>query len=890
MKQPPYGDSPAPPTAQGTDPDALAAADRARLIHPHLPGGVTERVVMVEGSGCRLRDAHGREYLDATGGLMLAHVGHGRRELVEAAAGQMARLEYYTSFHEFTNEPSIRLAERLVDLAPAPMERVYFTSGGAEAVDAALRMARLYHHRRGEPDRTWVLARHFGYHGVTYGGAAVTGMPMFHQGFGPMMPGVRHLTPPMPSHPGMYGGEDPTEYCLRELRETIEEIGADRIAAMIGEPILGVAGVVEPPRDYWPRVRELLDAHGILLVLDEVITGFGRTGHWFAAERLGVAPDLIVTAKGLTSGYFPMGALLAAGHVADVVTREEGFLGGYTYSGHATGCAVALENLRILEREGLLAAATEIGGRLGTRLRALEELPVVAEVRQIGLMLGIELTADPATGEAAPADRVPPLVRERHGVIVRNNPNTVLLSPPLVMSRWEADRVADAVTDVLTEYADRRTHGRTTPRTTAAAPAPTAAPASPASAPASASASAPAPTPAPTPAPASAPAPAPASPASPPALAAPPAAPAPTAHPLLDKPWNRPPSMPDLLAAAMEWHFNPQTGSRFWLERARTLDFDPRRDVRTEADLALFPNVVDELRDVRVEDLVPRGYGDAPVPPDVYESGGTTGPPKRVAWLPDLHERLTAWHCEALDARGVPRGVNWLTIGPSGPHVFAPISRTMAHRRGGIPFTVDLDPRWVKKCVAEGRAEDAKRYAEHVLDQVRAILRSQDVGVVFTTPPLLEAMAGDDELAGLLDRKVSTLIWGGASMSVDTRTLLREEVFPGARLIGFYGSTMVGGGMYERAGSGPHEPSTFDPPYPFISLRVVDPATGATVPYGERGQVVMSHVSRSMLLPNNLERDTALRVRPAGDGAGDAVADIRPVPTFGGTTVIEGVY
>ncbi|MFI2226263.1 aminotransferase class III-fold pyridoxal phosphate-dependent enzyme [Streptomyces fradiae] len=886
MKQPPYGDSPAPPTAQRTDPDALAATDRARLIHPHLPGGVTERVVMVEGSGCRLRDAHGREYLDATGGLMLAHVGHGRRELVEAAAGQMARLEYYTSFHEFTNEPSIRLAERLVDLAPAPMERVYFTSGGAEAVDAALRMARLYHHRRGEPDRTWVLARHFGYHGVTYGGAAVTGMPMFHRGFGPMMPGVRHLTPPMPSHPGMYGGEDPTEYCLRELRETIEDIGADRIAAMIGEPILGVAGVVEPPRDYWPRVRELLDAHGILLVLDEVITGFGRTGHWFAAERLGVAPDLIVTAKGLTSGYFPMGALLAAGHVADVVTREEGFLGGYTYSGHATGCAVALENLRILEREGLLAAATEIGGHLGTRLRALEELPVVAEVRQIGLMLGIELTADPATGEPAPADRVPPLVRERHGVIVRNNPNTVLLSPPLVMSRWEADRVADAVTDVLTEYADRRTHGRTTPRTTAAAPAPRAAPASPASAPASASG----PAPAPTPAPASTPAPAPASPASPPAPAAPPAAPAPTAHPLLDEPWNRPPSMPDLLAAAMEWHFSPETGSRFWLERARTLDFDPRRDVRTEADLALFPNVVDELRDVRVEDLVPRGYGDVPVPPDVYESGGTTGAPKRVAWLPDLHERLTAWHCEALDARGVPRGVNWLTIGPSGPHVFGPISRTMAHRRGGIPFTVDLDPRWVKKCVAEGRAEDAKRYAEHVLDQVRAILRSQDVGVVFTTPPLLEAMAGDDELAGLLDRKVSTLIWGGASMSVDTRTLLREEVFPGARLIGFYGSTMVGGGMYERAGSGPHEPSTFDPPYPFISLRVVDPATGATVPYGERGQVVMSHVSRSMLLPNNLERDTALRVRPAGGGAGDAVADIRPVPTFGGTTVIEGVY
>ncbi|WP_221902928.1 MULTISPECIES: aminotransferase class III-fold pyridoxal phosphate-dependent enzyme [Streptomyces] len=809
--------------------DALVKTDRSRLIHPHLPGAAADRIIMVEGSGCRLRDAHGREYLDATGGLMLAHIGHGRREMAEAAAGQMAKLEYYSSFHEFSNEPSIQLADRLIELAPAPMERVYFTSGGAEAVDAALRMARLYHHRLGRPERTWVLARHFGYHGVTYGGAAATGMPMFHQGFGPMLPNVRHLTPPLPFHPEMYGGEDPTAYCLRELRETIEEIGAENIAVMIGEPILGVAGVVEPPADYWPRVRELLSAHGILLILDEVITGFGRTGHWFASERLGVAPDFIVTAKGLTSGYFPMGALLVADHVAEVATRDDGFLGGYTYSGHATGCAVALKNLDILERENLLAAAVEVGDRLGARLRRLEELPFVGQVRQTGLMLGIELTEDPATGEPLSADWVPPLVRERAGVVVRNNPNTVLLSPPLVMTHEEADRAAAAVTDVLTEYA-AKTHR--TPRRTPRAPAPS----------------------------------------------------------VLDTPWDRPPSMPDLLAAAMEWHFGPRTGSRFWLERARTLDFDPRKDVRTEADLALFPNVVDELRDARVEDLVPRGYGDEPVPLDIFESGGTTGAPKRVVWLPDLHERLTSWHSRVLDDRGVPRGVNWLTIGPSGPHLFAPTSRTLAHLRGGIPFTVDLDPRWVKKCVGEGRADETKRYVDHVLDQVAAILRSQDVGVVFTTPPLLEALAGRDELAELINRKVDTLIWGGSSMNVDTRTLLRTQVFPEARLLGFYGSTMVGGGMYERDGVAEHEPSVFDPPYPFISMRVVDPDTGKPVPYGERGQVVMNHVSRGMLLPNNLERDTALRIAPAEHSGGDAVADIQPVRTFDGTTVIEGVY
>ncbi|MEU2184014.1 aminotransferase class III-fold pyridoxal phosphate-dependent enzyme [Streptomyces thermolilacinus] len=814
-------------TAPLADADLLVKRDQSRLIHPHLPGDTTDRIIMVEGSGCRLRDAHGREYLDATGGLMLAHVGHGRRELIEAAAGQMAKLEYYSSFHEFTNEPSIRLADRLIGLAPPPMERVYFTSGGAEAVDAALRMARLYHHRRGERDRTWVLARSLGYHGVSYGGAAATGMPMFHQGFGPMLPHVRHLTPPMPFHPEMYGGEDPTEFCLRELRETIEEIGAEHIAVMIGEPILGVAGVVEPPGDYWPRVRELLASHGILLILDEVITAYGRTGHWFAAERLGATPDFIVTAKGLTSGYFPMGALLVAGHVVDVVTRDEGFVGGYTYSGHATGCAVALENLAILERENLLTAATQVGDRLGERLRRLEELPVVGQVRQTGLMIGIELAQDPATGEPLAADRVPPLVRERAGVIVRNNPNTVLISPPLVMSDDEADRVADAVTEVLTEFATRRSR-------------PSAAP----------------------------------------------------AHdlPVLDQSWDRPPSMPDLLAAAMEWHFGPRTGSRFWLERAKRLDFDPRVDIRTEADLALFPNVVDELRDARVEDLVPRGYGDEPIPLEVYESGGTTGAPKRIAWLPDLHDQLTTWHCGVLDDRGVPRGANWLTIGPSGPHMFGPMGRSLAHRRGGLPFTVDLDPRWVKKCVAEGRPEEGKRYLAHVLDQVGTILRTQDIGVVFTTPPLLEALGGDEELAALVNRKVHTLIWGGASMDVDTRSLLRDEVFPAARLLGFYGSTMVGAGMYERAGLAADEPSTFDPPYPFVSMRVVDPITGATVPYGERGQVVMSHVSRSMLLPNNLERDTAIRVRPAEGFGGDAVADIKPVRTFGGRTVVEGVY
>jgi hypothetical protein len=360
--------------------------------------------------------------------------------------------------------------------------------------------------------------------------------------------------------------------------------------------------------------------------------------------------------------------------------------------------------------------------------------------------------------------------------------------------------------------------------------------------------------------------------------------------PVLDAAWDQPPSMADLLEAVMEWHFNPRTGSRYWLERAKSLDFDPRKDVRSEANLALFPNVIDELRNVRVEDLVPRGYGTDRFPFDVYESGGATGSPKRIGWLPDLHEQAISWLDRCLDEHKVPSGVNWLTIGPSGPHIFGDSSRALAHRRGGNRFTVDLDPRWVRRCAAEGRFDETKRYLEHIIDQTEWILQSQDIGVAFTTPPLLEAMAGNHRVADLIASKVKTIIWGGASMDLDTRHLFRTEVFPGIQLLGFYGSTMVGGGMFERPGLGDEEPPTFDPPHPFITMSVVDPETRQQVPYGQRGQLMMSHLSRSLLLPNNLERDTAIRRPPAHGAIGDAIADIKPVPTFGGNTVGEGVY
>lgn len=358
----------------------------------------------------------------------------------------------------------------------------------------------------------------------------------------------------------------------------------------------------------------------------------------------------------------------------------------------------------------------------------------------------------------------------------------------------------------------------------------------------------------------------------------------------LDASWDAPPPFEDLLRAAMAWHFGDDTGSAFWLERRGKLGFDPRTDVRTEDDLARFPNLVDELRAARIEDLIPRGYGRGRARPNVYESGGTTGAPKRIPWLGDLERQLIAWQSTQMDAHGVARDVNWLILGPSGPHMFGDVNRALAHHRGGIAFLVDLDPRWAKRCSAEGRVDEVKRYVEHVLDQTEWVLDSQDIGVLFTTPPLLNAIAGRDRLCALVGRKVRTIVWGGASMDVDTRHLLRTEVFPGVQLIGFYGSTMVGGGMFERIVDDPAALPTFDPPTPFISMRVIDGATGQRVPYGERGQVVMHHVSRSLLIPNNLERDTAIRIAPAPGSRIDGVADIKPVASFGGKTVVEGVY
>jgi adenosylmethionine-8-amino-7-oxononanoate aminotransferase len=414
----------------------LATLDERHVIHPHATVGRPKPpVVFVRGEGARLWDENGNEYIDGTCGLWVCPVGHGRRELADAARRQMETLEYYASFWDFANEPSIRLAARLAKLSPPGLDRVFFTNGGSEGTETALKLARLAWHAHEQPERTVVLTRKLAYHGVSYGSLAATGIPPLREGFGPLPGEFVFLSAPFP-----YSGTT-TDELVDELERAIEDVGAERVAAFIGEPVIGVGGMIPPHDDYWPRVEAVLRRHGILFILDEVVTGYGRTGTWFAAEHWGgLRPDMIVTAKALTSGYFPLGAVLIGDRVVEMLEGRP-FRHGFTYNGHPTGCAVALENLAIIEREGLLERARELGDQLRDGLTSLEELPAVGEARVFGLLGGLELLVEDA-GELS--DRI----REA-GVIVRATGQKLVMSPPFTIERADVDRIVEVLADEL---------------------------------------------------------------------------------------------------------------------------------------------------------------------------------------------------------------------------------------------------------------------------------------------------------------------------------------------------------------------------------------------------------------------------------------------------------
>ncbi|GFG73827.1 phenazine antibiotic biosynthesis protein [Mycobacterium botniense] len=358
---------------------------------------------------------------------------------------------------------------------------------------------------------------------------------------------------------------------------------------------------------------------------------------------------------------------------------------------------------------------------------------------------------------------------------------------------------------------------------------------------------------------------------------------------LLDVP--RAVAVPDpqaYLHAAIAWHFSEDTGSPFWLRRAETLPFDPLTGIHTFSDLRLFPNVVNDLRSVPIGDLIPRGYGSPPPLPQVFESGGTTGAPKRTAQLPDWIEQVIRWQTEDFVAGGFLRGRGFLCVMPSGPHGVGYFSRLVAERLGSIFYSIDIDPRWVKKVVRRGVAGKVSEYLDHVVGQAELILRSQEVANLQTTPPLLEAIARDDVLVDLCNRKLRYVLLSGAYADADTLDLLRE-IFPNTVITMVFGSTMILSQASTRTGRDGH-PFVFDPRTPYVVFWVVDPDTGDEVPYGERGQVVMNHISKGMFIPNNWERDSAIRMRGPAGQVGDSLTAVRPLATFEGSAVVEGVY
>ncbi|MEV0622635.1 phenazine biosynthesis protein [Nonomuraea sp. NPDC050404] len=337
------------------------------------------------------------------------------------------------------------------------------------------------------------------------------------------------------------------------------------------------------------------------------------------------------------------------------------------------------------------------------------------------------------------------------------------------------------------------------------------------------------------------------------------------------------------LQETLDWHFDPATGSRFWLELAGGLGFDPRADIRSVADLRRFPDVGELLRTVPAEDLIPRG-GTGTY--EVFDSGGTTGAPKRVV---DATSRVANadWCADVLDSHGFPARGNWLHIAPCGPHVVGRTVRRIAARRNGLFFTVDMDPRWVKKVLADGRGDLADEYVEHVLDQMEAIVATQDIRVLFITPPMLEAACARPAIYEVLSERLEGLLWAGTSAGPETLRLIEETLFPEAKVCGIYGNTLMGIAPQRPREPGDEQPCVFRPYHPASVVEIVDPETRVPVAYGERGQVLMHLLFRDMFLPNILERDTALRITPGAGDVVDGIASVLPVTT---EEIVEGVY
>ena len=422
--------------------------------------GDADLPIIVRGENCHVWDQHGKRYLDALSGLFTVQVGHGRAELAEAARRQASTLAYFPLW-SYGNEPAIELAARLASLAPGSLERVFFTTSGSEAIEAAWKLARQYFRAVGQPGRTKVISRNYAYHGTTLGALSITGIPALRTPFEPLVPGALKV-----QNTNRYRCLDCahldacTLRCADDIEQTIVMEGADTVAAVVLEPVQNTGGALVPPEGYFARVREICDRHGVLLVSDEVICAFGRLGHWFGSERYGYEPDIITFAKGVTSGYAPLGGMIASERLVEPFLHESSvFMHGMTFGGHPMAAAVALANLDVMGSEDLCGRVLANEDAFGAQLDRLRDLPIVGDIRGAGYFRQIELVADQATKRTFDAEECELLLRGvvspglyAAGLICRADDRAdpvIVLAPPLTAGEEEFAFIADTLHVVL---------------------------------------------------------------------------------------------------------------------------------------------------------------------------------------------------------------------------------------------------------------------------------------------------------------------------------------------------------------------------------------------------------------------------------------------------------
>ncbi|MBV9841993.1 MAG: aspartate aminotransferase family protein [Sphingomonadaceae bacterium] len=448
----------------------IAELRRLDVAH-HLPAQSSYKLqqemggsrVIVRAEGSTIWDGDGNAILDGMAGLWCVDVGYGRKELAEVACEQMLELPYYNSFFRTATTPAIELAAKLAGLLGGELQHIFFNSSGSESNDTVFRLVRTYWAIKGSPERTIFISRKNAYHGSTVAGASLGGMSYMHAQGGLPIPGIEHVV--QPYRFGEAHGEDDDAFGARAaqaIEDRILAVGPEKVAAFIGEPVQGAGGVIIPPPGYWPRVEAICRKYGILLVADEVITGFGRLGEWFGFKKFGFTPDLVSMAKGLSSGYLPISATAVSREIVETLRSvDDDFVHGYTYSGHPTAAAVALRNLEIIEREGLVdRVRSDIGPHLAVALRRLDDHPLVGEARSIGLIGGVEIVSEKGTnarfggreGNAGPMVRDACIAR---GLMVRAIRDTIVMCPPFVITHEEVDRMIAIIAAALDDVAEQ---------------------------------------------------------------------------------------------------------------------------------------------------------------------------------------------------------------------------------------------------------------------------------------------------------------------------------------------------------------------------------------------------------------------------------------------------